>query len=68
MQIKNYDDLQQVEMVLSFGMQKMTVFIYFMDGLLIDKGPVKMATNLIPLFQQWDMTKGTGFIRGSSTI
>ena len=57
MQIKNYDDLQQVEMMLSFGKQKMTVSIYFIDGLLIDTGPMKMATNLIPLFRKLDMTK-----------
>lgn len=57
MKFKTYDDLQQVEMKLSFGKQKMTVSIYLVDGLLVDTGPAKMKSKLIPLFQQWDIKK-----------
>ena len=48
MKIISYDDLQQAEMVLSFGKQKMTVSVFMIDGLLIDTGPVKMKENSYP--------------------
>jgi len=57
MKITSYDDLQQAEMALSFGKQKMTVSVFMIGGLLIDTGPVKMKAKLIPLFEQWDITK-----------
>lgn len=57
MKITSYDDLEQAEMVLSFGKQKMSVSIFKIDGLLIDTGPAKMKAQLLPLFDQWDITK-----------
>ena len=51
MKITSYDDLQQAEMALSFGKQKMTVSVFMIDGLLIDTGPAKMKAKLLPLFE-----------------
>ncbi len=52
MKINSFEDLQQVEMRLSFGKQSMVVSVYMIDGLLIDTGPMKMKEQLISLFEE----------------
>ncbi|MFS0574698.1 MBL fold metallo-hydrolase [Sporosarcina sp. 179-K 3D1 HS] len=55
MELKKFEDLQQAQLTVSFGSQRIFISVFFIDGLLIDTGPSKKRTELIPLFDQWKM-------------
>lgn len=50
MQIKHFDDLQQVEVIHRMAGQMMRISVYFIDGLLIDTGPSRKKEQLLPVF------------------
>lgn len=55
MKIKQLEDLQQAELTVTFGSQRLLVSVFLIDGLLIDTGPPKMKRELVQLFSEWDM-------------
>lgn len=55
MQVKHYKEVQFVNAKVSFGMQTMDIHVFYIDGLMIDTGPIRKKAQLTPLFQTWDM-------------
>lgn len=55
MKVTTYEDMTQVEVVNQMFGLTLVVSIFYIDGLLIDTGSIKKKTELIPLFQEWDI-------------
>lgn len=52
MQIMNYEDLQQIEVIHTMAGQTLRISVYFIDGLLIDTGPSRKSEQLLPVFNK----------------
>jgi ribonuclease/clavin/mitogillin len=46
-----HEDIHCVKATVSFLKSNLNVYLYFVDGLLIDTGPMRVKKNLIPIFQ-----------------
>jgi len=53
--IKEYEDLIQVELMVSMIGQQLAVSVFFIDGLLIDTGPNKREDEMLSLFEELDI-------------
>ncbi|UFJ40259.1 MBL fold metallo-hydrolase [Brevibacillus humidisoli] len=51
LQITEFDAITCARTTVSGGGIKLDVYLYFMDGLLVDTGPSRMSRTLIPFFQ-----------------
>lgn len=56
MNIKTFEDLSQAEVKVSMLGQELIVSVFFIDGLLIDTGPVKNKAELIEVFNKWNIS------------
>jgi len=54
---KSFEDLIQVELITTFAGQQLPVSVFFLDGLLIDTGPIKKKEFLIPLLNKYNFTE-----------
>ena len=55
MQLERYDDLEMARLTVTFGVQKMHVNVFSIDGLLIDTGPMKKKAEMNDLLRRWDV-------------
>src|SRR5690625_6267910 len=53
MKITTFEQIEQAMVAVSRAGVTLSVYIYFVDGLLIDTGPARMAQRLRPLFSKW---------------
>lgn len=55
MQVKQFEELQFVNAKVTFGAQTMDIHVFYIDGLMIDTGPMRKKAQLVPLFRTWDI-------------
>lgn len=55
MKIRKHNDIEMVKMSVNPLFRVMAVYLYFIDGLLVDTGPSIRKRRLIPIFQSWDI-------------
>lgn len=55
MEKKNYGDIEVVKMSINPLFRVMDIYLYFIDGLLVDTGPSIRKRNLVPIFQSWEI-------------
>lgn len=57
MRINSHEDLIEAKLSLSFGGKKLSVSLFFIDGLLIDTGPSKKKAEVIQLMNKWPINE-----------
>lgn len=55
MKISKHGDIEVVKMSVNPLFRVMDIYLYFMDGLLVDTGPSIRKRGLIPIFKSWDI-------------
>lgn len=55
MQLEKYDDLEIARLTVNFGVQHMHVNVFYIDGLLIDTGPMKKKAEMKNMLKRWDI-------------
>ncbi|WP_188454203.1 MBL fold metallo-hydrolase [Virgibacillus oceani] len=50
-----YDDIDIVKITVNPVFPIMNVYLYFIDGILVDTGPSIQKRNLLPVFKEWDI-------------
>lgn len=57
MKTRNYEDLQQVELLNTMAGQRLSVSIFYIDGMVIDTGPSKKRDVVKTLFDTWEVER-----------
>ncbi|RLQ95457.1 MBL fold metallo-hydrolase [Falsibacillus albus] len=57
MKTHQFEDLQMAEIKVAFGRQALTVYMYMIDGMLVDTGPYSRHKELKELLKNWNFNK-----------
>ena len=57
MEVRKQSDIEMVKMSVNPLFRVMAVYLYFIDGLLVDTGPSIRKKNLIPVFKSWNINQ-----------
>jgi glyoxylase-like metal-dependent hydrolase (beta-lactamase superfamily II) len=55
MEIRKHEDIEVVKMSVNPLFRVMNIYLYFIDGLLVDTGPSIRKRALMPIFNTWDI-------------